>query len=64
MAVSPIVGGKALKGPADRMLSSLGHEVSATGVAALYEGLIDGMVVDLADEGRGRTSSDSGRASS
>src|SRR5215207_10813644 len=33
VAVSPIVGGRALKGPADRMLASLGHEVSATGVA-------------------------------
>ena len=51
VAVSPIVGGKALKGPADKMLSSLGHEVSATGVAALYEGLLDGMVVDRTDEG-------------
>jgi LPPG:FO 2-phospho-L-lactate transferase len=53
VAVSPIVGGKALKGPADRMLSSLGHEVSSAGVAALYEGLLDGMVVDRADEGQG-----------
>ena len=52
LAVSPIVGGKALKGPADRMLSSLGHEVSSAGVAALYEGLLDGMVVDRADEGQ------------
>jgi LPPG:FO 2-phospho-L-lactate transferase len=52
VAVSPIVGGKALKGPADRMLSSLGHEVSSAGVAALYEGLLDGMVVDRADEGQ------------
>ena len=34
VAVSPIVGGKALKGPADRMLATLGHEVSAVGVAA------------------------------
>jgi len=51
VAVSPIVGGKALKGPADRMLHSLGHEVSSAGVAALYEGLLDGMVVDRADEG-------------
>ena len=51
VAVSPIVGGKALKGPADRMLSSLGHGVSSAGVAALYEGLLDGMVVDRADEG-------------
>ncbi len=50
VAVSPIVGGRALKGPADRMLASLGHEVSATGVAAMYEGLVDGMVVDRVDE--------------
>ena len=52
VAVSPIVGGRALKGPADRMLSSLGHEVSSAGVAALYAGLLDGMVVDRADEGQ------------
>ena len=53
LAVSPIVGGRALKGPADRMLASLGHEVSSAGVAALYEGILDGMVVDRADEGQG-----------
>ena len=51
VAVSPIVGGRALKGPADRMLSSLGHEVSVVGVAALYAGLIDGLVVDEMDRG-------------
>ncbi len=51
VAVSPLVGGKALKGPADRMLSSLGHEASSAGVAALYEGVLHGMVVDRADEG-------------
>jgi LPPG:FO 2-phospho-L-lactate transferase len=50
VAVSPIVGGRALKGPADRMMSSLGHEVSAAGVARMYEGLVDGMVMDNADE--------------
>ncbi|MDQ4127781.1 MAG: 2-phospho-L-lactate transferase [Actinomycetota bacterium] len=50
VAVSPIVGGRALKGPADRMLASLGHVVSAAGVAAVYRGLLDGMVVDLVDE--------------
>ncbi len=49
VAVSPIVGGRALKGPADRMLGSLGHEVSATGVAWIYSGLVDGMVIDRAD---------------
>ncbi len=50
VAVSPIVGGRALKGPADRMLASLGHEVSATGVARMYAGLVDGMVVDRVDQ--------------
>jgi len=50
VAVSPIVGGRALKGPADRMLASLGHEVSATGVARMYAGLVDGMVIDRIDE--------------
>ena len=54
VAVSPIVGGRALKGPADRMLSSLGHEGSSAGVAAIYRGLLDGMVIDRADEGQGR----------
>jgi LPPG:FO 2-phospho-L-lactate transferase len=50
VAVSPIVGGRALKGPADRMLASLGHEASATGVARMYRGLVNGMVIDGADE--------------
>ena len=50
IAVSPIVGGRALKGPADRMLASLGHQVSSAGVARMYEGLVDGMVIDRVDE--------------
>ena len=49
IAVSPIIGGRALKGPADRMLTSLGHESSALGVARLYVGLIDRFVLDAAD---------------
>jgi LPPG:FO 2-phospho-L-lactate transferase len=49
VAVSPIVGGKALKGPAEGMLASLGHDVSALGVAHLYAGLLDGIVIDEAD---------------
>ncbi len=49
VAVSPIVGGKALRGPADQMLAGLGHEVSAFGVAQMYRGLIDGLVIDEAD---------------
>jgi LPPG:FO 2-phospho-L-lactate transferase len=48
-AVSPIVGGRALKGPADRMLVSLRHEASATGVARLYAGLVDTFVLDQVD---------------
>ncbi len=50
VAVSPIVGGAALKGPAASMLESLGHEVSALGVAEIYAGLVDGMVIDRVDE--------------
>jgi LPPG:FO 2-phospho-L-lactate transferase len=49
VAVSPIIGGRALKGPADRMLVSLGHESSAPGVARLYAGLVDTFVLDDAD---------------
>ena len=49
VAVSPIIGGKALKGPADRMLTSLGHESTAVGVARLYAGLVDRFVIDDAD---------------
>ncbi len=53
VAVSPIIGGKALKGPADRMLTSLGHESSALGVARLYAGLVDRFVLDEADASQG-----------
>jgi LPPG:FO 2-phospho-L-lactate transferase len=49
VAVSPIVGGKALKGPADRMLASLGHESSALGVARIYAELATGFVLDTVD---------------
>lgn len=49
VAVSPIVAGAALKGPADRLLAELGHEVSVVGVARLYAGLAATLVVDEAD---------------
>jgi len=49
VAVSPIVGGRALKGPADRMLASLGHEVSPLGVARLYQDILDGLLIDRLD---------------
>jgi LPPG:FO 2-phospho-L-lactate transferase len=51
VAVSGIVGGRALKGPADRMLASLGHEPTALGVARLYAGLADAFVLDTVDAG-------------
>jgi LPPG:FO 2-phospho-L-lactate transferase len=50
VAVSPIVAGHAIKGPADRMLTSLGHEPSALGVAELYRHLATGFVIDRRDE--------------
>jgi LPPG:FO 2-phospho-L-lactate transferase len=49
VGVSPIIGGRALKGPADRMLSSLGHEPSALGVARIYADLLDVFVIDEQD---------------
>jgi LPPG:FO 2-phospho-L-lactate transferase len=50
VAVSGIVGGVALKGPADRMLVSLGHEASALGVARQYTGIADVFVLDSLDQ--------------
>ena len=49
VAVSPIIAGRALKGPADRMLTSLGHESSAAGVARIYDGIVDRFILDEAD---------------
>ena len=49
VAISPIVVGEAVKGPAADMLRALGHEVSATGVARLYAGLIDLFILDAVD---------------
>jgi len=49
VAVCPIVGGKSLKGPSDRMLAQLGYEVSARGVARLYADFTGTFVVDPAD---------------
>ena len=51
VAVSGIVGGRALKGPADRMLASLGHETSALGVARLMSPWVDAFFIDRVDEG-------------
>jgi LPPG:FO 2-phospho-L-lactate transferase len=49
VAVSPLVGGRAVKGPTDAFLAALGRPPSAAGIASLYEGVIDAMVLDSAD---------------
>ena len=61
VAISPIVAGQALRGPADRMLAGLGDEVSAFGVASLYRDVLDGIVIDTSDDAlAGRISADLG----
>ncbi len=49
VAVSPIVGGRALKGPADRLMTELGMEASVVGVAELYRDFASTLVIDKAD---------------
>jgi len=49
VAISPIVGGRAIKGPADRMLAELGVPVSASGVATWYQDVASTMVIDTVD---------------
>ncbi|UWQ43574.1 2-phospho-L-lactate transferase (plasmid) [Leisingera aquaemixtae] len=51
VAVSPFIGGKVVKGPADRMMAALGERADAAGVAARYRGLADTLVIDHADAG-------------
>jgi LPPG:FO 2-phospho-L-lactate transferase len=50
VAISPLFGGRALKGPADRVMASLGLPPGNLGVAQAYNGLIDALVVDTRDE--------------
>jgi LPPG:FO 2-phospho-L-lactate transferase len=49
VAVSPIVAGRALRGPAAAMMESLGYEASPVGVAKIYGGLVDVLVIDSQD---------------
>ena len=49
IAVSPFVAGRAIKGPTEAFMEAVGRPVSAIGVASLYEGLLDGIVVDEGD---------------
>ena len=50
IAVSPIVGGRALRGPAAKLMGELGYDVSCAGVASWYGGICDGLVIDRADQ--------------
>ncbi len=52
IAVSPIVGGKTIKGPAAKMYLEMGIEPSALAVAKHYQGLIKGLVIDVIDNGQ------------
>jgi LPPG:FO 2-phospho-L-lactate transferase len=49
IGVSPIIGGKSLQPPAAEMMAGLDHDVSVGGVARIYAGLIDTLVIDPAD---------------
>ena len=50
VVVCPLVGGKSLKGPSDKMMAELGHEVSAVGAAKLYRDICGAFMIDEADE--------------
>jgi LPPG:FO 2-phospho-L-lactate transferase len=52
VAVSPLVAGRALKGPADRLLRELGHDDSVVGIARLYAPFVGTLVIDEADAHR------------
>ena len=49
VAVSPFVAGEVVKGPTDKFMRAVGRPTTAAGVASLYEGLIDAIVVDADD---------------
>jgi LPPG:FO 2-phospho-L-lactate transferase len=51
VAVSPLVGGQVLKGPTDAFLAWAGQELSSDGIAAAYDGLLDGLVADQRADG-------------
>jgi LPPG:FO 2-phospho-L-lactate transferase len=51
VAVSPLVGGRSLQPPAAEMMTGLGYSVDSAGVADVYRGLLDALVIDEADAG-------------
>lgn len=60
VAVTPIIGGRAVKGPAARMLTDMAGEASPTAVAAMYRLFLDGMVIDAMDAGEATRIEDHG----
>ena len=50
VAISPIVGGRPIKGPADKLMQGLGLDVSAYSVAKLYQDFLDAFIIDRVDE--------------
>ena len=60
IAVSPIIGGQAVKGPAAKILKELDLDVSASGVARYYADLLDGIVIDAQDAALSRGLSEEG----
>lgn len=51
VAVSPLIGGKTVKGPADKVMADLGLGIGSEAVARAYDGLIDTLFIDVIDEG-------------
>lgn len=51
VAVSPLIGGQAVKGPTAKIMAELGIAINSASIAAHYRGLIDGLIVDTADAG-------------
>jgi len=50
VGISPIIGGKTVKGPADKLLKAINVQTTAVGVAELYRGFLDTLVIDQVDE--------------
>lgn len=53
VAVSPFVGGKAVKGPAEKLMREMGLDISPQGLVRYYDGLLDGLVIDESDRDAG-----------
>jgi LPPG:FO 2-phospho-L-lactate transferase len=51
LAVSPLVAGRSVKGPTEEFVAAVGRPVTPAGIASLYEGLLDGLLVDADDPG-------------